>query len=184
MVLTRGPNNEADGAYEFFGNSSSYIEFPNSGGILDVKHSITLMCWVRPEGQDGPLFNYNKDAWGVHMWINNYGRLFNRITKSGTHALLTYIETDQPLAVGKWLHVAATYDHVTGVNSLYVDGVLSKTHNIGTGYRISTNDSAVRMGAKDGDNRHFKGAITQMRVYDVALSAQKILAVLAVRGKT
>ena len=176
VVLTSGPNNAPQGAYQFSGNSNSYIEFPNSHGILDVEESITLMCWVRPEGQDGPIFNYNKaGAWGVHIWIVN-ARFFNRITKYGSHAFLTAIITDQPLAVGKWVHVAATYDHSTGVNSIYVDGVLSKTQNIGTGYRISTNDPAVRMGAKIGDGRYFKGAITQMRIYNVALTARKILA--------
>ena len=33
------------------------------------------------------------------------------------------------------------------------------------------------MGVKDDDGRYFKGAITQMGVYNVALSAQQILAV-------
>ena len=179
-ILTTGPNNEPQGAYQFCGNSNSYIEFPNSHGILDVKQSMTLMCWVRPGGKDGPLFNYNKaGAWGVHIWIAN-GRFFNRIPKYDSHAFLNHIQTDQPLAGlagGKWIHVAATYDHNTGVNSIYLDGVLSKTQNIGTGFRISTNDRAVRMGAKIGDGRYFKGAITQMRSYDVALTAQQILVV-------
>ena len=178
VVFTRGPHNEAQGAYQFSGNSNSYIEFPNKGGILDLQHSFTLMCWVRPGGQDGPLFNYNKaGAWGVHIWVVN-GKFFNRVTKYPNHAFLPAIISDQPLQVGKWVHVAATYNHLTGANSLYVNGVLSKTQNIGTGYRISTNDAAVRMGVKDGDSRYFKGAISQMRVYNVALTPEGILAVI------
>ena len=177
MAVTSGLYNALDGAYEFAGNIHSYIEFPNGDGILDVKHSITLMCWVRPGGQDGPLFNYKKSGeWGVHIWIVN-GKIFNRITKSYKHEHREAISTDKPLEVGKWVHVAATYDHKTGVNIIYVDGKMSKAQNIGTGFEISTNDPEVRMGVKDGDDRYFKGAITQMRVYDVALSKQQILAV-------
>lgn len=178
VVLTTGPHGTAQGAYEFSGNNNSYIEFPNGFGTLDVKKSITLMCWVRPGGQDGPLFNYKKTGdFGVHIWIEGNGKLFHRITKFGSYAHLDPLRTDQPLEVGKWVHVAATYDSSTGVNSIYVDGVLKKSQNIEKGVRIATNDPAVRMGVKIGDSRYFKGAIAKMMVFDVALSAQQILAV-------
>ena len=178
VVFTSGPYNASNGAYQFSGTSNSFIEFSNSGGILDVKYSITLMCWVRPGGKDGPLFNYKKVAqWGVHIWLAQNGRFFNRITRFPNHQFFTHIETDQPLQVGKWVHVAATYSHLTGVNSIYVDGVLKKTQNIGTGFRISTNDPAIRMGVKIGDGRFFNGAITQMGIFNVSLTPQQILAV-------
>ena len=178
VVLTTGPHGAAQGAYEFSGNSNSYIEFPNSNETLDVKKSITLVCWVKPGGQDGPLFNYKRDGhFGVHIWIEGNGKFFHRITKFSSYAYLDYLQTDQPLEVGKWVHVAATYDNSSGVNSIYVDGVLNKTQNIEKGIRIATNDPAVRMGVKIGDSRYFKGAIAKMMVYDVALSAQQILAV-------
>ena len=180
MELAVGPHNEPNGAYKFSGKPESFIEFPNSkiNGGLDTRQSITLMCWVQPGGQDGPLFNYGRTGpWGVHIWIVN-GRFFNRITKYPNHAFATAIYTDQPLPVGQWAHVAATYDHNTGVNSLYVDGKLSKTQNIGTGFDISTNDEQVRMGVKVGDGRHLKGKIAQMKVYDVALDEADIQAAM------
>lgn len=179
MALTRGPHNTADAAYEFYGNANSYIEFPNSRWILDVGQSITLLCWVRPGGKDGPLFNYNKSGpYGVHLWITS-GKLYFRITKVRSHARLPAITTDQRLGVGKWAHVAATYNHTTGVNSIYVNGMLNKTQNIGAGLRISTNDRAIRMGATISNGRYFKGAVTQMGVYNVALSARQIRAVMS-----
>ena len=181
MDFTSGPANESNGAYQFKGTTDSFIQFSNTGGILDVKYSITLMCWVRPGGQDGPLFNYKRhgaSVWGVHIWINQNGRFFARITKFGRHELLRHLSTDQPLEQGRWYHVAATYDSNTGVNSIYVDGVLNKTQNIGTGYRISTNDPAIRMGVKVGDNRLFNGAITQMEIYNVSLTGDQIRTVI------
>ena len=179
MEFTSGPANESNGAYQFKGTTDSFIQFSNTGGILDVKYSITLMCWVRPGGQDGPLFNYKRQgAWGVHIWIVSNGNFFVRITKFGSHELLRHLSTDQPLEQGRWYHVAATYDSNTGVNSIYVDGVLNKTQNIGTGYRISTNDPAIRMGVKIGDNRLFNGAITQMGIYNVSLTGDQIRTVI------
>lgn len=177
--FTSGPANESNGAYQFRGTTDSFIQFPNTDGILDAKYSITLLCWVRPGGQDGPLFNYKiQGAWGVHIWIAHGGKFFNRITKFDGHTFLPHLDTDQALLVGKWYHVAATYDSQTGENSIYVDGVLSKTQNIGTGYRISTNDPAIRMGVKIGDERLFNGAIAQMGIYNVSLNAHQIRAVM------
>ena len=58
-----GPDGKPDGSYEFLGTVNSYIEFPN-GGDLDVKNSMTMLCWLYPGDQDGPLFNYeNSGSW-------------------------------------------------------------------------------------------------------------------------
>ncbi len=176
MALTSGPYNEPKGAYEFFGNDSSYIEYPNDGG-LDTHHSITLMCWVRPGGQDGPLFNYgNSSAYGVHIWISNNGRFFNQITNFPDHTFLNAIMTDESLAVGTWAHVAATYNNFTGDNSLYINGTLTKWQNIGKGHMISTHDAEAFMGVI-GD-KYFKGKVAQMKIYDVALSEVQIKSVM------
>ena len=181
VVLNTRPNNEIGGAYEFSGTNSSYIEFPNNGG-LDTRLSITLTCWVKPGGQDGPLFHYGKsiNPRGVHIWIMN-GTFFNEITKYPYHTSLTAVVACadlKNLTVGEWVHVAATYNHNTGENSLYINGSLAKSQNISKGYEISTNETEVRMGAMDDDNRYFKGKISQMYVYSVALDGAQIKAVM------
>ena len=170
VAITNGPYNEPGGAYMFHGTVSSYIEYKNRGG-LDTRLSITLMCWVQPGGQDGPLFSYGFSHWGVHMWIVN-GKFFNRIVKHRTFQMLTNIATEV-LPAGKWVHVAASYDHNSGNNSLYINGHLRASQNIGTGYEIATASQRVRMGVKD-DNRYFKGKIAEMKVYDVALNESQI----------
>lgn len=177
VTLTTGPHGKPNGAYEFSGKKGSYIEFPNDGR-LDTHYSITLMCWVQPGGQDGPLFGYSRSGpWGVHLWIVS-GRLFIRITKYPNHGSSDAIATDKPLKKGEWVHVAATYNSNSGSNSLYINGALKKRHNIGTGFRISTNDPEVRMGVRVGDGRYFKGKISQMKVYAVALDAKEISAAM------
>ena len=105
VAITNGPYNEPGGAYMFYGTVSSYIEFPNRGG-LDTRFSITLMCWVQPGGQDGPLFSYGRDERGVQMWITR-GR-FNLILSD-----LPVFELLSPkvLPTEVWVHVAATYNY-------------------------------------------------------------------------
>ena len=171
----RGPGGNPNGSYEFSGNVNSYIEFPNGGG-LDVKGSMTMLCWLYPGGQDGPLFNYKKSgSWGVHLWVVS-GKLFVRFTKrdySSTRAL-----SHTPLKPGDgWRFVGASYDRANGHAKLWVDGKVVQTVNIGANLQLGTQDS-VRMGAKIGDSRYFKGRIAQMQVYNVALTQKQIQAIM------
>ena len=79
VSITKGPYNKPGGAYMFYGTASSYIEFPNKGS-MDTQFSISLMCWVQPEGQDGPLFSYGSSILAVHMGIEE-GKFFIRIVE-------------------------------------------------------------------------------------------------------
>ena len=170
--LAPGPNGKADGSYKFFGTSDSYIEFPNTaGGRLDVRESITMLCWLYHDGQDGPLFNYkiNSSSWGVHLWVLHeklYVR-FNKRDYSNTEKLM-----HTPVA-GGWKFVGASYDHGSGEAKLWVDGVVVQTRNIEAGLELATQDS-IRMGVKSGDADYFKGRITQMQVYNESLTQGQI----------
>ena len=127
----------------FYGTVSSYIEFPNKGG-LDTQFSITLMCWVAPRGQNGPIFSYGiSTEWGVLMWMGPI--LMIHIAERSSFKQLASIRTREVLPVGKWVHVAGSYDHSSGKNSLYINGHLN-----------------------------FKGKIAEMKVYDVALNEAQI----------
>ena len=172
----------AGGAYMFYGTASSYIEFPNNGG-LDSRFSITLMCWVQPGGQDGSLFTYTvypSGNFGVVMRIVN-GTFFIKIVKHRPFQELPHIVTAEVLPVGKWVHVAASYDHNTGNNSLYINGHLKASQYIGTGYEIATASQKVRMGVSE-NTRYFKGKTAKMKVYNVALNEAQIKTFL-VQGK-
>ena len=166
VTTTNGPYNEPGGAYVFFGTLTSYIEFPNEGG-LDTRLSITLMCWVRPGGQDGTLFSYVKYDRGVLIAIVD-GKFFIRIIRRDGFTEFD-IATAEALQTGVWAHVAATYDFYTRNASLYINGYLTNSQIVSAGLYISTNADKVRIGV-------IKGAITEMKVYDVALDEAEIQA--------
>ena len=166
ITTTNGPYNEPGGAYMFFGTLTSYIEFPNEGA-LDTRLSITLMCWVRPEGQEGTLFRYEKYDRGVLIAIVD-GKFFIRIIRRDGFTQFD-IATTEALQTGVWAHVAATYDFDTGNASLYNNGYLTNTQIVSAGLYISTNANKVRIGV-------IKGAIAEMKVYDVALDEAEIQA--------
>ena len=168
VAITNGPYNEPGGAYMFYGTDSSYIEFLNGEG-LNTRFSITLMCWVRPVGQDGPLFSYGKDSRGVQIWIaqDRFNLILSDLPVSG-------LSSPEVLPTEVWVHVAATYNYHTGNCSLFINGHLSVSSHIRISYAIETNASKVRMGVRVKDYRYFKGEISEMKVYDVALNEAQI----------
>ena len=176
VSLAAGPDGKAGGSYQFAGQANSYIEFPNNGG-LDAKHSITMLCWIYPEKTDGPIFNYHGTAglWGVHFWMTLDGKLF-ALFPHRDYKTPPYVVSDQVLALNQWHYVGASYDHNTGMARLWLDGKQIAELDIGAGMTLATQDD-VRMGVKEDDDRYFKGRITSMQVYDVALTAEQINAV-------
>ncbi|CAH3018812.1 unnamed protein product [Porites evermanni] len=168
VTLAPGPDGRPNYSYKFSGSSNSYIEFPNRiGGPLDVRYSMTMLCWVYFDGQDGPLFNYRTSgSWGVHLWVVN-GKLFVRFTKRGYSFTTNLIHTS---LAGGWKFVGASYDRCSGEAKLWVNGAVVQTLNIGAGLELATQDS-IRMGLKSGDRRYFKGRIAQMRIYNRALKS-------------
>ena len=173
VAITNGPYNEPGGAYMFYGTGSSYILFPNRGG-LDTRFSITLMCWVQPRHYSGSLIRYGYE-WesGVQMWIVD-GKFYNQIVKRTSTQPLTSIRAADVFLVGKWVHVAASYDHNTGNNSLYINGHFSVSQNIDKGYEIATTSDVLMGGRHERNNAYFKGKIAEMKVYDVALNEAQI----------
>ena len=154
----------------FYGTNSSYIEFPDVPSGLDIHSSFTLMCWVELGGQDGPILGYDS-VLRVGMWIE-YGKFF--IGLASTSLRLTRVSTAEVLPTGTWVHVAASYDHNTGYNSLFVNGHLRASKNIGSGYINPILICRMRMGSTRDGSDHFKGKIAEMKVFDVPLNEAQI----------
>lgn len=174
VVLAQGYKGEVSGSYQFQGNANSYIEIPNNeNGVLDIKGSITILAKVFIQ-QRGPLFNYKIDGWGVHFWIVNGPKLFVRVTKRDNLGFTTHLETS--LQKNQWKSLGFSYDSSSGVVSLWVDGNQAASNNIGK-FDIATN-YAIRIGAKKGDTRYFKGRIACIQIYNMALNKDQVSAAM------
>ena len=177
VSLAAGPNGKPNDSYQFAGQPDSYIEFPNNGS-LDVQHSITMLCWVYLENssyESGPLFDYKnpKVYWGVRLGISS-GKLAARYTDRSdlnTNYELK-LDTVQSLALNRWHYVGSSYDYHTGNATLWLNGTAVQELHFKANMSLATQD-LVRMGAIT-DLVSFKGRITAMQVYDVALTAKQI----------
>ena len=74
--------------------------------------------------------------------------------------------------MNKWNQVGASYNRKTGVAQLWHDGKMVKSRNIGQ-IELFTN-ADIRIGARDGDKRYYKGKISCLQIYDEALREEQI----------
>ena len=126
VAIANGPYNQPGGAYMFYSTVSSFIKFPNRGG-LDTRFSITLMCWVQPGGQDGPLFSYGNDGRGLQIWIDRGRFTLTNIRNNGKAPSVS----SKVLSTEVWARVVATYEHDTGLQFIFVNEHLSDSLNSG-----------------------------------------------------
>lgn len=108
---------------------------------------------------------------GVHFWMVSPTTLFIRFTKRrgrrSSRALTSRVQRS------RWQFVGATYNGHTGRAKLFVNYRFTASAYVGR-FRLATN-YPVRMGARIGDGRYFRGRISCMQVFDKALSSRQIL---------
>ena len=170
MRSAPGPDTYSGGSYQFYGRRDSYIELPNRGK-LDTRRSITIIAWIYHEGRAGPIFNYMPNGWGVHLWMVSPKTLFVRYTRRRGRKPTAALSS-RKIKPRTWQYIAATYDYITGYAKLYLDGKVIAQRKIGR-IRLATN-YPVRMGARRGDRRYFRGRISCVMVFDVALNPNQI----------
>ena len=108
----------------------------------------------------------------MHFWMVRPNVLFARFVKRSK-------KFTRPVATNRvkprtWNWVAASYDKNTGYARLYVDSRISAERNLGR-IKLATN-YPVRMGARIGDRRFFRGKITCLQLFNVALTSRQIRA--------
>lgn len=172
-----GPFGAPNGAYHFLGKANSFIEFPNKGG-LDAKRSMTMCAWMKSKNE-GPVFNYGVNAWGCHLWTGSGGpeTLFVRFTKIKSppkkYEFLPAFHTKIVRQQNGWFFGCASYDGKTGVAKIFMNDRYVVSKQLEKNVRLSTVDN-VRMGARKGDGRYYRGSVSCMQVYGVALTEHQI----------
>ncbi|MES3030861.1 MAG: LamG domain-containing protein [Patescibacteria group bacterium] len=152
-----------------FDGVDDYVIIPESGSSLELTTSMTLSVWVYLsvlpgdykgiiEGQaDGNRYLlYTTNSNKVAVFINTPDGIFH--TDDASHA---------PLSLG-WNYITATYD---GASLKIYTGGVSQYSVLATG-SIRTDGFETRIGRYS--NRHLKGFIDDVRIYNRDLSAREI----------
>ena len=85
-----------------------------------------------------------------------------------------FVTTRPLIEIGRWYHVAATFDSTTDTYAIYVDGQLDKS---GTNGNAMTQQAAaiLSFGTRTGSTEYWQGALRDFRVYNRRLVPRRKL---------
>ncbi len=185
---------------------------PTLNDSLSTPGSISIAFWMN--GATGPVdggaqglfgISNSKQFWGnLEIFLENYTdptdpnavfmkiHMFNATVAGGGEQWLQSDDVKLKNVLGKWTHIALTYDGATSKISLYKDGVVTGVNglvlnggNYGSlkfdnvnglaigSFAFQTSPSLTNHGPEDWA-KSFNGALDNFRIYKKSLSAAEV----------
>ncbi|MFC4723094.1 LamG-like jellyroll fold domain-containing protein [Geojedonia litorea] len=160
-----------------FDGIDDYLSTPS---FIDGSATITLMAWIKADLENGLKNNVTiaGEDESCRIFLND-GNIPGFSIKTGSNA--TTLVYGNPINYDEWHHITGTYSSITGLQYLYVDGLLIGTLNTGnTGVSITNTATANgafevgRLSKQVSEQEYFKGDIDEVRVFQDALSGDQI----------
>ena len=151
------------------------------GGAVIVPHhprlfprdALTIECWVRtdrPDQSDRWIVNsvFGQGTMGYRLGLHQGRPTLHIPLTAWSHSL----RADQPLPLGRWVHLAGTFDGRT--MRIYIDGQPSGTMER-PGAIASPTGTPLVLGSYAQDHAaHFHGHLDEVRLYHRALNPEEI----------
>jgi len=159
-----------DGSASFNG-STDYIDLGDSTDF-DITNSITLSSWVNFNSTSTNVILARDDNTNENFILYGWsdGKIYGQIRIGGVGKTVdggTY-------SLNVWYHVALTYDGSS--LKIYVNGILQDT--LSASGSIDNDDVSFEIGRKGNNAFHFDGKISQVGVWQGALTQAQIQSVM------
>lgn len=180
--LTASGNVTLGGAGPWGRSGRFYGGIAKGAASVQPAYPLTVSCWVHLYGYpDGtptsytrlvcrPVNGYSNPYMSFTLTIDNNGLIAAEVNSasSGTGAAFSVAE---PVTLGEWHHVGASYDGTT--LRLYLDGteVGSLSRSVTMGYTSGTNDVWCLGGNPAASEENVKGRMKDVRIAQVARDA-------------
>lgn len=164
--------------------NGEHLLFPSA---INRNSSFTLSAWVNPRSSNSLhtiLFERDENgmdecgtgsAGNFGLQIYNGKWSFEISTTDDEGCLPTQLRPDTVLPqIGKWAFVTAVFDTTTTQADLYINGVLVASETVKKNLRTHP-DATLRIGRNSNSApQPFDGFLQDLRIYDMALSAERI----------
>jgi hypothetical protein len=168
--------------YDLDGQAASFDgkRFIDAGDVGDFGFfdRFSLAAWIDPTDRGGTILSRMIDserAEGYYVVLEG-GKIHVNLIKRWLDDAVR-VETEQALPIGRWHHVAVTYDGsrvAKGIN-IYVDGELQKLKvNLDDINQSFKTKEPFRIGAGGGPGSGFHGHIADIRIYDHVLAGADV----------
>ena len=168
-TLINGPTySSEDGGYiGFTSTSSNYVTVNNNASILS-KTAYTKIAWfyITSFSTQNNIISGSSSNSQHAFWLSGGNSLY-----SGHNAsLATTVSSTTILSLNTWYCGAVTFNNTSGWN-LYLNGVLENTNASTTTF---TGDGRIFIGSYGAASNLLSGRISNVQVYDGALSAAEV----------
>ncbi|MCX6345096.1 MAG: family 43 glycosylhydrolase [Armatimonadetes bacterium] len=164
-----------------FDGINDYVSVPALGTCT----SMSIAAWVKLDSRPdyGAILSTNGSATGApQLLIRSTGEIqFSVVGCSPADKKSTFKFTDR--YVGKWTHIAVTYDKTTKKVIFYIDGNAETAQTYTTAQTL-TMAAGARVGAWNGGGRYFDGKIDELNVYNKVLTAAEVTAMVSAAQST
>ena len=145
-------------------------------GVLNGITTLTAEVLLKPD-------DFKTDEAGISSVFGIEGQFLIRIGDAGIPNTQVQLATNNgnvtdaawSLAIGKWQHLAFTFDSATGAADIYIDGV-HKGSTQTSNYRNPVNWGVedFHIGKSYNNNRWFDGDFAEIRIWNRILSSEEI----------
>lgn len=177
-----------------FDGQSQYIEIPDQDQLsISTTGELSISIWMRPDTLD---FDKDEGDGYIHWFGKGEGvgangeqeyhlRIYNLNHPTRPNRTSCYVfnpegglgagsYVQEPISVGEWIHIVATYDFPNNEIKLYKNGVLKDTDTFSSYAITPENGSApMRIGTRDFRS-FFQGAIDDLCVFNKRLTAAEV----------
>jgi hypothetical protein len=123
------------------GVNGNYLDFGNTLSLAGNTFSISIWVWLT--AASGVIVtNRNTGNQDGTFWIRHNGSVWEFMVKPEGSTLTQVCTGTSTPQVGRWTHLAARQDNVTGVTALWVNGVKEAT----SGLRNTSSGQSIRVG--------------------------------------
>ena len=158
-----------------FNGSSQYATAADASS-LDLSQSLTISTWIKPERRATQYLIKKADQDnidGYELSLSSKGYVFFRFNqRTAGDAYRLNSVANYPNNGNTWMHVVATYDG--SAIRIYINGNLDGVKSVSSPVAVNNNQMDLTLGAGNGGYRGFQGAMDEVRIYKVALTAQQI----------
>ncbi len=161
-----------NGALDFNG-LTTYMDCGDSQRLSTQK--MTLAMWLEPQHMGGMRYVLSRvregaDDFDYVLMRHRYGEVEFAVAQEGSGPVAVMSNATTPL--NEWTHVAVCLDGSEA--TIYINGQLDAS--VGYAQRGSCEDCRLWISSLGKDTRYYNGKIDDVRIYNVALTADEIAA--------
>ena len=169
------------GSALLFDGIDDYVEVESNDTLQLGEEGLTLAAWFKTEETvRADLMIIEKGPWAPGEYALSYPGYANKRVRfqvyddNAGNAVQPDSKSGVPeLSDNEWHYAAATYDAVNGVVKIYVDGKL-ETEQDAQGGTFIPDDDPVYIGTRNNQSLYFSGAIDELLVANVPLTAEQL----------